>query len=369
MSRLKPVGGGGYDYPYVVGTGGIGSGMVFQLEGNQTLGRNESRAAALLPNKDYCKQHIILHYIAVLLGAGKPDGMPVVPIGKVGADGPGEALLGEMASAGMRMEHVHKLADASTLFSVCFQYPDSAGGNITTSNNASALVAPSDIDEFFAQPTVALHGGLTLAAPEVPLPTRLRILEQGRRYGAFNAASLLTSEAESFERAGGYAMTDLVSVNIDEAAAIAGTGSENGRTAMEIATRCAESLIARQASIRIVVTDGPNGSYAYSEGGLTFTPPLPAKNASTAGAGDAFFAGTLVGLCCGLPFRKPRSDTRFGETPLRSAVELGTLLASLSVTSPDTIHREADAEALLAYARRHDLPFSPEFDALFHLNS
>jgi sugar/nucleoside kinase (ribokinase family) len=367
MSRLRPVGDCGYDYRYVVGTGGIGSGMFFQLEGNHTVGRNESRAAALLPNKDYCKQHIILHYIAIMLGAGKLGGMPVIPIGKVGADGPGENLLAQMASAGMMMAHVSSIPSASTLFSVCFQYPDSAGGNITTSNNASALVEPGDIDAFFAK-LAAPESGLALAAPEVPLPTRLRLLELGRRHGALNAASLLMSEAESFERAGGYALTDLMSVNIDEAAAIAGMVHRNGST-IEIVSRCVETLAAHNASMCIVVTDGPNGSYAYAKEKLTYTPPLPTAVASTAGAGDAFFAGTLVGLVCGLPFHKSRSDSRFGETPLRSAVELGTLLASLSVTSPNTIHQEANAEALLRYARRHVLPFSPEFDAIFDMNS
>ena len=45
----------------LIGVGGIGTGCVFSLDGNQTLGRNESRAAYLLDVRDYCKLHSIIH--------------------------------------------------------------------------------------------------------------------------------------------------------------------------------------------------------------------------------------------------------------------------------------------------------------------
>ena len=51
-------------YDYIVGTGGIGKGVLFQFTDNTTLGRNESRLAELTETRDFCKLHIILHYIA-----------------------------------------------------------------------------------------------------------------------------------------------------------------------------------------------------------------------------------------------------------------------------------------------------------------
>src|SRR5688500_3236515 len=122
MSRLYPIGSGGYRYDHIAGTGGIGTGIFFSLVSNETLGRNESRAGYLLPYQDYCKQHIILHYIAVLLGAGQKDHFNVYPIGKVGHDEPGKWLLRIMQEAGMDTRYVARSADAATLFSVCFQY-------------------------------------------------------------------------------------------------------------------------------------------------------------------------------------------------------------------------------------------------------
>src|SRR4029450_5120153 len=48
----------------VVGVGGIGFGICFELEGNHDLGRSESRPAKLTDARDYCKLHIIMHYLA-----------------------------------------------------------------------------------------------------------------------------------------------------------------------------------------------------------------------------------------------------------------------------------------------------------------
>ena len=62
-------------YNRLVGIGGIGTGIFFALEGDHTLGRNESRAGRLLDVRDYCKLHIVIHYVAKLLGA-HPSGAP-----------------------------------------------------------------------------------------------------------------------------------------------------------------------------------------------------------------------------------------------------------------------------------------------------
>jgi ribokinase len=92
MTSLRPILPGGFNYDHIIGTGGIGSGMFFSLKGNETLGREESRMAALLPYRDYCKQHIIMHYISVLLGAGINGTFQSYPIGKVGNDDTGGIL-------------------------------------------------------------------------------------------------------------------------------------------------------------------------------------------------------------------------------------------------------------------------------------
>ena len=85
----------------VVGTGGIGTGLVFQLQGDHTLGREESRLGYLTDYKDYCKQHIILHYVSVLT-----DNIEVYAVGKVGNDEQGDSLLMYMSSKGICTNYV-----------------------------------------------------------------------------------------------------------------------------------------------------------------------------------------------------------------------------------------------------------------------
>jgi len=61
------------------------------------------------------------------------------------------------------------------------------------------------------------------------------------------------------------------------------------------------------------------------------------------------------GVCCGLPFFKGLNDDHFSATPLSSAVELGVLLASLSITSPDTINAEVNTESLYNFITKNNI--------------
>ena len=103
-------------YQAMLGVGGIGSGMLFNLKGNHTLGREESRSGRLEDSKDYCKLHIISYYVKALLG--RP--FSVVPIGKVGNDEIGKKLVYEMKEMGLEMDYIASDPYRSTLFSFCF---------------------------------------------------------------------------------------------------------------------------------------------------------------------------------------------------------------------------------------------------------
>jgi hypothetical protein len=46
----------------MLGVGGIGSGTFFLLNGEHSLGREESRSGHFIDRRDYCKLHIISHY-------------------------------------------------------------------------------------------------------------------------------------------------------------------------------------------------------------------------------------------------------------------------------------------------------------------
>lgn len=329
----------------LIGIGGIGTGLFFALEGNHTLGRNESRPARLLEGRDYCKLHIISHYVAVLLDPS----FVVLPVGKVGNDPQGRRLLEEMAEAGIDTRFVEVVSGHPTLLSVCFQYPDGTGGNLTTTNGAASLLQPADLDP--VAPILAEKRGrmVAVAAPEVSLVCRLHLLRLATDFGAFRVASFLSAEMEEACSLGIFDLVDLLVINEDEAGRLIGE-----EFAPEQAGRFLDKLAAllsrRQPQMRAVMSAGQKGAYAGQGNGWQHCPAPTVEIASTAGAGDALTAGILCGLLAGLPLAAEGEERGLSERPVTTALDLGVLLGSFSTTSPHTIHPEADLDRLLAFA-------------------
>jgi sugar/nucleoside kinase (ribokinase family) len=340
----------------MVGVGGIGSGMFLALEGDRTLGRSESRGAHLLDVRDYCKLHIIAHHIAVLTGAD-PSGTAfrVVPVGTVGDDETGRRMVTEMAAVGIDTSFVETVADRPTLFSVCFQYPDGSGGNITTADSAAAALDERDVER--AAPLLAADGGraIALAVPEVGLGVRRRLLQLATGAGAFRAASFVSSEMAEARDSGMFELIDLVSINEDEGEVLTGRSLDPADPLPFL-----EAIGSAVGDVEIVVSAGSEGAFARSGGRWAHRAALPVAVVTTAGAGDALLAGVLAALSAGVPLLAPLdADPAADEPALASALDLGLLLAARSVTSPHTIHPAADLGTLIAFAGGMGLSFAP----------
>jgi sugar/nucleoside kinase (ribokinase family) len=307
----------------LVGTGGIGHGSFFRVDGNETLGREESRSGRLLECRDYCKLHIICHYVKALMG----DGFAVYPVGRTGDDEAGRRLLAEMKAAGLDMRFVRAVPGRPTLYSFCVLYPDGSGGNLTTRDSACSSVGREAIIE--AEPTMADLGahGIAVAAPEVPLATRAALLELATRHGLFRAASFTRAEMAEVDESGMLAAVDLLAVNLEEAAAALGAtapGRAGPGAAATTVRQVAEGIARRYPRLLLSVTDGARGSWAWDGSSLCHEPARAVTVAGTSGAGDAHFAGMLAGLAAGLPFG--------------AASRLAALVAAASVASADTIN-------------------------------
>ena len=326
-------------YSCIIGTGGIGSGKLFVLNGKDTLGREESRSGHFLDVKDYCKQHIILHYIKVLLG----HDFSVLPVGKIGDDETGHSLFREMSETGFVMNRVEIVKNISTLFSFCFYYPDGSGGNMTTDNSASLLVDKHYIEKAETDIQKPGKAGIVMAVPEVPLEAREKLLELGKKHGLFCTASFTTEEISYALDAGIVRNIDLLAINIDEANAIAGSHI-NKTDSTSIVQSAIQKLHSCNKNILISVTNGKHGSWCWDGHKLNSFPAIKTVAVSTAGAGDAFFSGIICGLSLGLH--------------LFDAQQLASLLAGLSVTSRDTIHKGADRQLLQKFMVKSDLTFS-----------
>jgi ribokinase len=326
-------------YSGIIGTGGIGSGKFFVLNGDHTLGREESRSGHFLEVSDYCKQHIILHYIKVLLGPA----FSVMPVGKIGDDDTGQLLFNEMSETGFVMDRVEKVPHMSTLFSFCFYYPDRSGGNLTTDNSACSKVDAGFIEKAGTEIRKLGSKGIIMAAPEVPLAARHKLLETGKQYGLFCTASFTTEEIRYALESDMMANTDLIAINLDEASAVAESHIAKTDT-IAIIHSAIQKLQIINKNIMVSITAGKQGSWCWDGHQMNSFPAISTKAVSTAGAGDAFFSGILCGLTLGLH--------------LFDAQQLATLIAGLSVTSPDTIHKGVARHSLNKFMEASDLTFS-----------
>ncbi|MGI5897442.1 MAG: carbohydrate kinase family protein [Oscillospiraceae bacterium] len=325
------------EFNKIIGAGGIGTGMLFLTDDNKTLGRSESRLVQLSDAKDYCKLHIVFHYIATLLAPEKE----VFPIGCVGADPAGEQLLLEMQQAGMNTSYVKKEATLPTTVSICLQYPDKEGCNFTASNGAGQSVTSKYIQACLNK--IGPDSQTIVAAlPEVSTESRLELLRRGYAAGSFCALSVVAGEAEWLRKQEALRFCDLLAVNLEEAAAIV-QANDNPPALYE---RLHAYAAAYNPEIRLLVTCGKDGAWIGDQTGFEHVPVLPSTPVTTTGAGDAFLGGTLAALACGYPFRKGKSDGHFGETALSSAPELGTLCAGMAVESPDSIALQVTAEQI-----------------------
>jgi ribokinase len=320
------------DYDVVVATGGLGSGIFLALDGNATLGREESRAADLLDQRDYCKLHIVCHYIAKLLGAE----FPVVPIGRVGDDDAGRLVVADLASVGIDTGHVTSCA-LPTLFSVCLLYPDGDGGNLTTSRSASSAVSADDVQR--ARPIFEQyrHRGVALALPEVPLAARAELLRQAADHGFLRVAGLVSGEVAEAIGVGLLDNIDLLAVNIDEARALGGGPTHRASPADDVSAAIRE-LARLSPQMSVVVTAGASGSWTWDGQSLEHAPALPVDVVNTAGAGDAHLAAVVVGLVRGVD--------------LAAANAYAAVVSGLAVTSRHTINPDIDVISVAEAAGR-----------------
>jgi ribokinase len=326
-------------YHAMIGVGGIGSGVFFALDGNRTLGREESRGGRFLDRRDYCKLHIISHYVKTLLG---PE-FVVLPVGKLGADEVGRRIFGEMENAGLDMRYVEFSPGDQTLFGFCFLYPDGSGGNLTVSDSACARVDGPFVGK--AEPEFARFEGrgVALAAPEVPLEAREKLLDLGTAYRFLRVASFVSAEIGSAAEAGLLSKIDLLAINQDEAAALVGRSAEDSRP-LAVVEAAVERLCEVNPGMLVSITAGKNGSWSWDGASVVHIPAFRAELVNTAGAGDAHLSGVIAGLSSGLT--------------LSAAQELGTLVAAFSVTSPHTIAPGVERQPLRQFAARVHAPIS-----------
>ena len=334
----------------VVGIGGIGTGIIFALQENHTLGRNESRMGAVVDARDYCKLHIVERYIAVLLNSAKDlDTFKIFAVGNVGADTAGTMLLREMKDAGIYTRYVRVEPDSPTMFSAVFFYPDKSGGNITASNSAASQLSSDQIADCRHPLANAGPHGIALCLPEVALDKRQEFLRVATDCGSYRVASFASAELKSAVELKLLANVDLLALNREEAMELAGSRLRD-LCERQMLDACSEMATSMNPSMKILVSAGPEGTYVFESGHWSKHQAIPMDAIATAGAGDALLAGTIAGLIAGLPLADGKGSVADEKRSIGTAIDLGLTLAAFSVTSPNTIHPELTLESLLHFA-------------------
>lgn len=246
----------------------------------------------------------------------RPD-LPVLAIGKVGDDDGGRFVCGAMEKAGMNVSGVRRDPAVATSFT---QVMSVRGGERTffTHPGASAAFGYDDVD-FDALPVKMLHLGYFLLLDRIDAGDGAKILAACRERGIKTSVDFVTESPERFAAVRPVLpLVDTLIVNEIEACRLAGleTKQENIRPA-------AEALMKMGVRERVVIHLPAFGACLSRDGftvsGSLLEPPGFKKGAT--GAGDAFCAGTLLGIYDG------KSD--------REILEFAAMAATVSLSAPD----------------------------------
>jgi ribokinase len=256
-------------------------------------------------------------------------------------------LIKEMGSAGLDLRHVQIIPGMQTLYSFCYLYPDGSGGNLTIDNSACNLVGAEEVSRAETDFNAFQSHGIALAAPEVSLAARQKLLQMATQYSFWRVAAFTSAEIEPAIEMGLLAETDLLVMNRDEAAAVARIRSTASDGDLQpIVEAALARLIAINPAQQLTITGGRWGSWSWDGKNVQHLPAFPTELVSTAGAGDAFLAGVIAGRTAGMN--------------LPEAQELGMLVAAHSVSSPHTIDPQVNRKSLNLMATKGKLGLSAQ---------
>jgi sugar/nucleoside kinase (ribokinase family) len=242
--------------------------------------------------------------------AARAMGVKTGFLGRVGRDAFGEAYMADLSAHGIDAHLIR--SELPTGICVNFVTPDGER-TMYTSQGANSLLTPEDLrDEDLSGTEMIFVSGFAMET-ESGANTIEEMCRRARKLAVKvaiggGAHNLIALRLASFRRIV-KAYSDILILNLDEAQALTGLGTED-----EISGRLGRSVDL------VVVTRGAEGSFGCLKGEAFRYPAPESTVVDTTGAGD-IFAGTLLGL---LLKRKP----------VKRAIPLAHRAASASVQTP-----------------------------------
>lgn len=262
--------------------------------------------------------------------------LPVRALGRIGRDEDGAFVTAFMAESGVDVSALNIDEDERTSFT---QVMSVVGGQRTflTYPGAGARFGYEDVD-FDRLDADLLHLGYFLLLEKVDNGDGLRILQEAKRRGVRTSIDLVSEASDRYHLVlPCLAYTDYLIVNEYEAGKL--TGLDPEKDGLEKIARRLMELGVRER----VVIHMPQYAVCLSHDSFTRVPSYRLPDGyikGTTGAGDAFCAGVLAGICHGW------SDQKL--------LEFGSACAVMSLGQADATSGLACAEDVEAFCKQFE---------------
>jgi sugar/nucleoside kinase (ribokinase family) len=237
---------------------------------------------------------------------------PLAGVGLVGDDEDGRTIVADCMAAGINMEQVRTTQEAGTSYTDVMSVQSTGRRTFFHSRGANSLLDDADfhLEDCSAR---ILHLGYLLLLDRMDVVAAdgttgaSRLLRRARALGIKTSVDVVSEHSDRFPRVVTPALphTDYLIVNELEASKSSGVNvMRDGALDFALVSRAAARLL--ELGVREwVVVHAPEGALARHKDGTVHLQGSvampPEKIAGTAGAGDAFATGTLLGLHEGWP--------------------------------------------------------------------
>ena len=259
--------------------------------------------------------------------------LPVLAIGRLGADSDGEFVRQALMSAGVNTYGLVASREHATGFTDVMSVP---GGQRTffTHSGANSVFGKIDID-FDTLDVKMLHLGYFLLLDKIDGGEGLEILREANERGIKTSIDLVSESSDRYSLViPALRYTDNLIINEIEASGITKIAPK-----VENLEKMAHVLKEMGVRERVIIHTAST-SLCLSDEGVTTLPSFKLQSGyikGTTGAGDAFSAGALVGIHDGL------SDMEL--------MELASAAATASLSTPDATSGLIPKESLLSLTK------------------
>ncbi len=261
-------------------------------------------------------------------------GIDVYACGKVGDDDDGAFVIKTLANYGVNTDNVCVDKEQTTSFTDVMSVN---GGERTffTYAGASAVFGDKDIPCDFANVKM-LHLGYFLLLDKVDNGDGVAILKRAKEKGVMTSIDLVSENSNRYNVViPCLKYTDNLIVNEIEAGKLTGIEPKT-ENLKDICQKLMELGVRERVIIHL-----PNCGVCYSKNGFTFVPSLDLPNGyikGSTGAGDAFCAGSLVGIYNGMTDKE--------------ILEFGSMCAAVSLREADAIGGLMDKKQIVEFCSK-----------------